>query len=147
MNVIKRWIKTYWKDFASNPETVEKTKEFLEIVSQANSFYTNTALTILAQIQRNEADPALKKLAVPIQPLISPSKNLRSDLTSIFDLFRVEDIAKQISQIEWNLFKQLRSEEFHDTAWMKPNKHKTSPNSTSPLHSLYLIPVKETIFT
>jgi len=98
-----------------------------------NSVYTNVASAILSQIQKNSIDAKLLATSSsPSSPSSPPVKGYRIDMTTVFSVYRIEDIARQITLTDWELFNQLRLQEFHDTAWMKPTRNKTAPHSIFP---------------
>lgn len=94
----------------------------------------------MAQIVKNQSDIYLTKSvdsSVKSFIVVNATGRPRTDLTSIFSTFKIEAIARQMSMIEWNYFLLLRSEEFHDAAWMRPDKMKAAPNSISLIFILF----------
>lgn len=51
-----------------------------------------------------------------------------TDLSSVFNAFSIEDIARQLTYDDWLLFKRIEFRELQDTCWTKPNSATASPN-------------------
>jgi son of sevenless-like protein len=132
LNVFKRWSKSFWKDFSLDPLIPTRVVAFLQEVAQGEATYANTAKVMLAAIEKHRNSPQVFPVLPPIP--IKPTA-LRTDLASLFNLFSIEDIARQLTLMEWQLFQQLRPEEFHDTAWMKEERKTKAPNGV--LFSLF----------
>jgi hypothetical protein len=131
LTVLKKWTKVYWNDYISDEAGIKVTMTFLEEVAATHDKFGAVAASILTQIKNNNEDVRLKALhSEKYVPLISPKSVPRNDLTSIFNLFTIDEIALQISLIDWQIFARLEPNEFQDSNWTKTKQLFKSRHST-----------------
>lgn len=133
-NVIKLWIERYWEDFQTDcPLLSDRTSAFLdEVISTADANNRKVASSVKEMLER--------KLAMPKE---SPARDLRSTTRdvakdpkelpgavalSLFEQSSTEEIAKQLTSIDWSIWKCVQPWEFLGLAWTKKDKEIRAKN-------------------
>ncbi|KAH3764811.1 Ras guanine nucleotide exchange factor [Pelomyxa schiedti] len=118
VNIIRTWATLYFDDF-QDPVHLQKLTTTLEIFSK----YCKAATVVLSLILR-------KANTVAIPTTTPPSIVLKADVTSVLDV-HPEELARQITLLEWNVWRKIRPREFVRNAWTKPLlKEKLAANIT-----------------
>eukprot|EP01127_Copromyxa_protea_P018071 TRINITY_DN5606_c0_g1_i1.p1 TRINITY_DN5606_c0_g1~~TRINITY_DN5606_c0_g1_i1.p1 ORF type:complete len:650 (+),score=141.22 TRINITY_DN5606_c0_g1_i1:1375-3324(+) len=125
-NVLRTWVTRYWQDFSSDPVTVELTQQFLrEVIATAEVKTVTVAQGVISAIEKGlqnmnkirARNDLLKKCIMPQDPLH----------TSLLD-FHPEEIARQITLREWEIWSNLKPWEFLGLAWSKKDKETRAPH-------------------
>lgn len=131
MFIIKLWVRMeFAADFALDETLCNSLKRFLdkEVSSKlpALSSETREFLEKNLEIFKNKPEPDLKHAP---QPIIPKRGKDATSLGSISDVDPLE-IARQITVMEANVFRELRAKEFVRTAWTKKNARDIAPKLT-----------------
>ncbi|KAH3758454.1 Ras guanine nucleotide exchange factor [Pelomyxa schiedti] len=119
VNILRTWATLYFDDF-QDPEHLQKLRSTLEIFSK----YCKAATVVLSLIARK-----VNTIIIPITP--PPAIILKADVTSLMDI-HPEELARQMTLIEWNIWRKIRPREFVRNAWNKQLlKEKLAPNITN----------------
>eukprot|EP01133_Synstelium_polycarpum_P006680 gene6680-7765_t len=127
-NVFKLWIGKYYWDFPNNIELVEL---FNCLLHQIMPLFKMDRYAI-------HLDTLLKRKMmgyIPLQEYVAPMPLSGEEVAELMVVddrllynFDVQDLAVQITLVEFELFKSIRPHELLDLAWTKKTKTKTSPN-------------------
>ncbi|KAH3765984.1 Ras guanine nucleotide exchange factor [Pelomyxa schiedti] len=125
VNILKTWVSLYYEDFAENPTMLQKLSEMLLLFSKT----CKAASLVLKVLERQKA-----ALAAPVHLGEPPPPSIllaKGEPKSLLD-FHPEELARQMSLIEWNIWKRIRPKEFIRNSWTKPTlKDKLAPNITA----------------
>lgn len=125
-NVLKMWIDDHWKDIDENTHILLKNfiSEISKDMPQALSLHK------LIDNPRSREDDVMfdQKPPKPFIPM-----NLKSNLT-ILDL-HPEEVARQMTILDSNLFRNIKPQEFLNLGWTKADKDLRSPGILSMIAS------------
>jgi len=130
VNIFKQWMSDWSHDFKANNELLLRLKSFLqeslENKSLSASSYEHLQKTIMSKIDGTETDrDAVIQLSETPPPSFLPNPTLtKLELTDI----RPIELARQMTLLEYELFKKINPSEFLNQAWTKSSRRKTSPN-------------------
>eukprot|EP01088_Endostelium_zonatum_P008719 TRINITY_DN21878_c0_g1_i1.p1 TRINITY_DN21878_c0_g1~~TRINITY_DN21878_c0_g1_i1.p1 ORF type:complete len:694 (+),score=167.19 TRINITY_DN21878_c0_g1_i1:80-2161(+) len=123
-NVFKGWIRDYSYDFEEDPELVTHFEEFLrdelasggqlKILGNIGSYQSKHGESKVRRHVFNKTAPK------PIFPVVSGK-------LSLWDI-HPEEIARQLTLQEYDLYRKIKPWECLGQAWSKENKEKQSPN-------------------
>jgi len=124
-NVLKLWLETYINDF-EDEELREALIKFLdEDISKEMSQLANSLKTMLSKdkssMTRQSSKTIMGHSSIDIVKPISP-------IGPEFIDFDETEIARQLSLLEMDIFKQIRPEELLGQAWTKEDKEIRAPN-------------------
>eukprot|EP01105_Mastigella_eilhardi_P020099 TRINITY_DN4769_c0_g1_i2.p1 TRINITY_DN4769_c0_g1~~TRINITY_DN4769_c0_g1_i2.p1 ORF type:complete len:848 (+),score=226.97 TRINITY_DN4769_c0_g1_i2:245-2545(+) len=124
-NVVKKWIEEYSSDFDDN--LIVQLKQFIE---HAGTFGGHLAMTMQKPLQKMLQETKQKKVvkkfseATP-EPFIP--RNIFSKALSLLDIDD-EEIARQLTLIEFEIYERIRPSELLNQSWSKPKLKHRSPN-------------------
>ncbi|KAK3580871.1 hypothetical protein CHS0354_032932 [Potamilus streckersoni] len=127
VNVLRHWVDHHFYDFERDQGLLHKLKEFLDTVK--GKAMRKMADSILNVIQRrtecpgSEREFTYQKPPPPIEMHLARQKEQFDVLT----LHPIE-IARQITLLEFDLYRAVQPSELVGSVWMKADKYKTSPN-------------------
>ncbi|XP_064620078.1 ras-specific guanine nucleotide-releasing factor 2-like isoform X2 [Lineus longissimus] len=124
LNVLKHWVSKHSQDFESDFTLKKQVQDLLEeMVCNANLLPAEhkAAASILRTIMKDDVDPKKVDLKALLNSPSSPSKDS-------FDSLSALDIAEQLTYLDHQIFKSIRSEELLGQAWMKPDKANKAPH-------------------
>jgi hypothetical protein len=130
-NVLNVWVKDYFDDFQSNPKLLASLEEFLnDTLTKENQALAKKLRNTLDK-QRNEESEKLEKkkkfvFDTPAPASIYP-KNLFSPRVTLLDFADVE-LARQLTILEWEPYKQIHSSELLNQSWLNPRLKYAAPN-------------------
>lgn len=116
-NVLKLWIDEHWMDI--DKHTGKLLTEFLEYISKD----MKQALSLINLLNNPRSKDDIMFDQKPPKPYIP--MNLKTTM-SILDL-HPEEIARQMTIIDSNLFRNIKPQEFLNLGWTKPDKETRSP--------------------
>eukprot|EP01102_Stenamoeba_stenopodia_P019570 TRINITY_DN742_c0_g1_i1.p1 TRINITY_DN742_c0_g1~~TRINITY_DN742_c0_g1_i1.p1 ORF type:complete len:861 (-),score=153.82 TRINITY_DN742_c0_g1_i1:1728-4310(-) len=124
LNVIKYWLENYAHDFLEDGLAAKLDYFLTDIVAVMNNRYTVTLKGLLAKRLSNVSEQKQKMFSKP-----PPDPILPRDLTNItLDELDPQELARQLTLIEYNIFKIIQPKEFLNQGWNRSKKHITSPN-------------------
>ncbi|EFA78393.1 RasGEF domain-containing protein [Heterostelium album PN500] len=127
-NVIKLWIAKFFWDF-ENEELLELLQYLLKTIMPRFNM-DRYAVHLEALLRRKQENYVALVEYQPLKPLSQEdiAEMMVVDDRVLFN-YEVNDIATQITLIEFEMFKSIRPEELLDLAWTKnKTKFRTSPN-------------------
>jgi hypothetical protein len=133
VNILKMWIKKDLPSIEQEPGTLQKLKDFLTF--KMSPVMPKPASEILNLINNptSEAPPtsingpdAENSTFISKPPMPHIPGNLKGKLT--FNDMHPEEIARQITLIEHQLYKAIQPTECLGLKWTKPNKNELAPN-------------------
>jgi len=129
INVLKHWLENYWRDFTNDAEMGTKLHEFL-MSDVMNSGNQTSAEQLSKLFNKKKEDPNSDRQVIfskePPKPILLPTKKSSASL-ALLD-FSSEEIARQLTLIEYNLYKSIKPWEFFNQSWTKKDKEILSPN-------------------
>jgi len=129
INVLRHWLEKYWKDFTQDAEMGTKLHEFI-VGDLMNTGNQQPADQLLRLYTKKREDPEQDRQIIftepPPKPFLPPTKK-SSVALGLMD-FHPEEIARQLTLIEYNLYKSIKPWEFFNQSWTKKDKEILSPN-------------------
>ncbi|VDP69752.1 unnamed protein product [Echinostoma caproni] len=118
LNVVRHWITKFPEDFDSDPILKDEMKTLLELLVCCPHLLLNDQKAagqllrqmVCDQLVQNRID--LDAILTPVQ--IPSEKN--------FDTLSALDISEQLTFLDFQIFRSIRSEELLNQSWMKPDK-------------------------
>lgn len=133
INFIKTWLEKYWKDFIDDNEMTEKFHDFL--LQDVSTTHQNLAEMLSKIWDKKKSNPdqdtkytfGNEEIPKPILPQLKGESLSSVPKLSLLD-FHSEELARQLTLIEFNLYKNMKPWEFFNQAWSKSSKEIDSPN-------------------
>lgn len=135
INFLKNWLDRNWIDFIEDPALGNALSDFLN-TDVMNSGNQTSAEQLGRLLQKKRDDPNKEREAIfstpPPKPML-PNVKKTSASSNSFGLmdFNSEEIARQLTLIEFNLYRAIKPWEFFNQSWTKKNKEQLSPNIIS----------------
>jgi hypothetical protein len=117
-NVLLHWTKGFPYDFDKNDTLSNQLNDF--VVNDLSEDHPNLAKQIRKHLGRARMQPHEDSFKRILKDKSDYGNNL------IFQS-NPEEVANQLTLIDWNIYKGLRPSELLNLAWSKPNAEKTSP--------------------
>lgn len=128
-NFFKKWTEKFWTDFESEPENIKLMNSFLEPLTKHEEYGT-LAKRMLSKIEQKILDgPKELDASSNVNSILNIDLDPRYETMGILD-FRSQDIANQITLLDWAVWVKLKESEFITLGWTKKNKLEISPNVT-----------------
>ncbi|XP_063427477.1 son of sevenless homolog 2-like [Mytilus trossulus] len=127
VNVLRHWVDHHYYDFERDITLIHKLKEFLDNVK--GKAMKKMAESIIKVIHRRfesmstERELTLQKQPPPVEWHITKKR----EEFHLMTLHPIE-IARQITLLEFDLYRAVQPSELVGCAWMKQTKHKNAPN-------------------
>eukprot|EP01133_Synstelium_polycarpum_P000183 gene183-221_t len=132
VNILKTWIKDNFSDF--NDRLIQTIKAFCEnLRHEGNNSHSSRIMTTLnSKIKGgggddDEDDKKSKTIFAMSAPEPKVPKNIWSQSLNIFDVDE-EEIARQLTLIDFEVFSNIKSSELLNQAWSKPKLRHRSPH-------------------
>lgn len=124
-NFFKRWIEKFWTDFDLEPQTnAPLLLGFVDpIITGPDQVYASLAKMIRTKIEAKQKEPPM---IAPLAIKSFPAELINGPM-GILD-YSAQDIANQLSEIEWGLWMNIREAELIGLGWTKKNKTVVAPN-------------------
>ncbi|KAJ6249910.1 ras guanine nucleotide exchange factor i-related [Anaeramoeba flamelloides] len=135
-NVLKFWITDYFEDF--NSKVLTELQDFID--NSLNSEKFNKIGSTLSLIIKRKMEQKNKKGHIFYDPPPEPKlpKTIFSPKLNLFDV-DPEEIARQITLIEYNIYEKIKPSELLKLAWSSPKLRHRSPNVIQMIHRFNLI--------
>ncbi|KAH3759619.1 Ras guanine nucleotide exchange factor [Pelomyxa schiedti] len=120
VNLLKTWTSMYQYDFKENMDLIKLASQILSVFAET----CKAAIIVLKNLER-----VRDWVSNPIgDPPPSILLNDHGIISSMLDM-HPEEVARQITLLEWDLWSKIRPKEFIGQAWNKQNlKEKLAPN-------------------
>uniref|UniRef100_A0A6B2LD22 Ras-GEF domain-containing protein n=1 Tax=Arcella intermedia TaxID=1963864 RepID=A0A6B2LD22_9EUKA len=113
-SVFKTWVEKFWYDFESANLAKEAQDFFKDVIENGNEAQKKVAERALHSLERQLAGDARKIKSN--QDFLPPVHVPKPGQTEIID-FNSEEIARQLTLIDWEMWKQIQPYEFLNSAW------------------------------
>ena len=123
--LLKTWVQKHFYDFENNQELQEKFLEFVTNTIQSTHSIGKNLEDILRKKVAGESQNFKITESAP-KPIIK-SKLLNAVNIQITDIHPLE-FARQLTIIEWNIYKSIHPSECTGLAWSKKNASERAPN-------------------
>ncbi|KAH3762319.1 Ras guanine nucleotide exchange factor Q [Pelomyxa schiedti] len=135
VNIVKRWVDHYWHDFEED-SVIEATKEFLD-KNQKNdtivaTLRTNFEKKVIAPFNSHLPRPYVFSQPPPASILPPTARPGFEDMDPI-------EIARQLSLMEFDIFRTIQAKEMFSLSWSKKDKELKSPNLLAMIHKFNTI--------
>ncbi|ERL90963.1 hypothetical protein D910_08305 [Dendroctonus ponderosae] len=127
LNVVRHWLDHHFYDFERDPELLQLLEDFLESVGSQNmKKWVDSVKKTIKRKKENDTQRH-KNAFVERPPLIEWHIHCNEEEYGLLTLHPLE-IARQLTIIEFDLYRMIKPSELVGTVWTKKNKDLTSPN-------------------
>lgn len=147
VQILKYWMENQWNsDFEGNEQLVEKMEQFCELMEQTNgSAYSRQLRRTLERMQQDRSKMATHQVKVTMPPPIYPKNFAKMKAIAAsgggsasgsggsgatqwrITSWHVKEIARQLTLIEFDMFRSIRNSELLNQSWNAKNRqHKAS---------------------
>ena len=127
VNVLRHWVDHHYYDFERDTTLIHKLKDFLgNVKGKAMKKMSESIIKVIHrrfESMSTERELTLQKQPPPVEWHITRKK----EEFHLMTLHPIE-IARQITLLEFDLYRAVQPSELVGCAWMKENKYKTAPN-------------------
>jgi hypothetical protein len=126
-NVLKHWIEKAWHDFDKDAALPERCMDFLDRCISSNDPLKGVASGIRQNLLRKKSgdEATITKASTNPPPVLLGARD--SALSNLMDL-NAEEIARQLTLIEWDIWVKIQPWECLGLSWTKKNKETAAPN-------------------
>jgi len=149
MNVMKHWINEFWFDFSKdNPELANSFQEWLQSIQSTTDPDKKKTLRNLDQLLQKRMLGHFSKTLTETRRK-TPKPMFPKNPQAAWYEWNSEEIARQLTLIEWSFYKKIQPWELLDQSWSKSGKEQKSPNVIASIERFNLVSgfVKRTICT
>ncbi|KAF7262027.1 hypothetical protein EG68_00650 [Paragonimus skrjabini miyazakii] len=118
LNVVRHWITKFPDDFDSDPVLKQKMKGLLETLVSCQHLLPNDQRAA-GQLLRQMVCDQLVQNRVDLDDILTPTQ-ISSEKN--FSTLSALDISEQLTFLDFQIFRSIRSEELLNQSWMKPDK-------------------------
>lgn len=127
VNVLRHWVDHHYYDFERDITLIHKLKDFLgNVKGKAMKKMAESIIKVIHrrfESQSTEREVTLQKHPPAVEWHLTKKK----EEFNLMTLHPIE-IARQITLLEFDLYRSVQPSELVGCAWMKEDKHKTAPN-------------------
>jgi son of sevenless-like protein len=140
-NLLKLWLEEHYRDFDRDQNAQELLQKFInEIIAKDMPSAAPQLLRILRSgIEGTPTADQLQFDSKPPRPYLP--MNLKGQLT-VLDL-HPEEVARQLTLIDQNLYRQIRPREFLGSGWSKSDKEVRSPGIIAMINNFNKVRIRE----
>jgi son of sevenless-like protein len=128
VNLLRTWVTKHWVDFDGNPELQSKVEKFVETTVSASN--ASLASNLIKGMRSKQADEVKKKTVVFSSKAPKPLAPLDKPINAEFGWmdYHATEIARQLTLIEYDMYKSITPFEFLENGWSRKDKEKRAPN-------------------
>ncbi|KAK0054856.1 son of sevenless 2, partial [Biomphalaria pfeifferi] len=132
-NVFRHWVDNHFYDFERDPELLDRLKEFL--LSIKGKAMRKMADIISKSIQRKQDSSSTEREFTyqESKPKIEWFIARKPEDFNLMTLHPIE-IARQVTLLEFDLYRAIKPSELVGMPWMKKDKQQTAPNLLKMIH-------------
>jgi hypothetical protein len=125
INVLRKWIGDHYSDFKNSNKLMKRLEDFISMIEQDNKILAKPLYTAL-----NNAEKSLEKKIYQLPTPPEPKVSLKTIFLPNLDLLECEEeeIARQLTIIEFGIYSEIKSFELLNCAWSKSQLKHRSPN-------------------
>jgi hypothetical protein len=128
VNLLRTWVTKHWVDFDGNPELQGKVEKFVETTVSASN--ASLASNLIKGMRSKQADEVKKKTVVFSSKAPKSLAPLDKPINAEFGWmdYHATEIARQLTLIEYEMYKSITPFEFLENGWSRKDKEKRAPN-------------------
>ena len=110
-NLLKKWLDEHWYDFEENANLIDEMKQLIELIQQSNDLFSNSLNKLVAKkTEKVKSSGSMLVFGKPPPQSYAPDMKLLAGATShlAFLAFHPEEVARQMTLIEHDLFKSIK---------------------------------------
>jgi len=136
INVVKNWVEKHYSDF--NEKLIAQLNSFIDVqlIQDGNKSLQETLRNTLAKKEKEELGASSERIhtfkELPPEPKIMLKTLFAPDLSWV-DIDE-EEIARQLTLIEFGIFQAIQPSELLNQAWSRPRLRHRSPNVLKMIH-------------
>lgn len=129
LNVLRHWVDHHYYDFERDPQLLVNLQNFLDTVKSKNmrKWVESINKVILRRSECVEESREFTFSYEKTPPQIEWHLSFTPEKFDLLTLHPIE-IARQLTLLEFDLYRAIKPSELVGSVWTKKDKHKTSPN-------------------
>ncbi|XP_076354021.1 son of sevenless guanine nucleotide exchange factor isoform X2 [Tachypleus tridentatus] len=135
LNVLRHWVDHHYYDFEREPQLLQKLRDFLSNVKGKNMRKWVESINKVIQ-RRSECVEEPREIMFSYEKSPPQVEWHISTAPEKFDLLTLHpiEIARQLTLLEFDLYRAVKPSELTGSVWTKKDKQKTSPNLLKMIH-------------
>ncbi|XP_006817198.1 son of sevenless homolog 2 [Saccoglossus kowalevskii] len=128
LNVFRHWVDQHFYDFERHPELLERLMEFIDNVK--GKAMRKWVESIKKIVQRRSLTGSTEQLEITFDQTPPQTEHYLAKSSDEFDLMTLHpvEIARQLTLLEFDLFRAVKPSELVGCVWTKKDKYILSPN-------------------